>query len=71
MLEKCLKLRPSLDLLFTLHTLIEILTNRKQKLFLRIYCFPKCFDTIWRSGLWHKLLQYFINGKVFQVIFNM
>jgi hypothetical protein len=31
----------------------------------------KAFDTVWRAGLWHKMLLNNINGKMYDVIFNM
>ena len=33
--------------------------------------FTQAFDKVWRTGLWSKILSYNINGKIFQVIFNM
>ena len=32
--------------------------------------FKQAFDTMWRDGLWSKLVQYRINGKFFKVIHN-
>jgi hypothetical protein len=29
------------------------------------------FDTVWRAGLWHSMLLNNINGKMYDVIFNM
>jgi hypothetical protein len=29
------------------------------------------FDTVWRAGLWYKMLLSNINGKMYDVIFNM
>ena len=40
-----------------------------------MYCafidFAKAFDTVWRKGLWYKLLGNEINGNMYKVIFNM
>ena len=61
----------TLDHIFTLNALNEILKSRKQKLFCYFVGFSSAFDSVWRAGLWHKLLQNGINGKVFKVIYNM
>lgn len=59
------------DHIFTLHALIEIMKKRKMKLFCAFIDFSQAFDTVWRAGLWSKLLNSNINGKVYQVIYNM
>ena len=59
------------DHIFALHALIEILKARKTKLFCSFIDFRKAFDSVWRVGLWQKLLQCGINGKLMQVIHNM
>ncbi len=59
------------DHIFTLHTLIEILKNSKQKVFCAFIDFSKAFDNVWRTALWRKLLKYDINGKIFNVIKSM
>ena len=40
-----------------------------------MYCifidFEKAFDRVWRIGLWNKMLKSQINGKMYDIIFNM
>ena len=58
------------DNIFVLHALIELHFVWK-KIFCTFVDFRKAFDTVWRTGLWKKLLRSEINGKCFKVIFNM
>ena len=59
------------DHIFTLHALTEILKTKKKKLFCLFVDYSKAFDSVWRTGLWMKLLSNGINGKIFRIIFNM
>ena len=59
------------DHIFTLHTLTEILKKKKKKLFCSFIDFSKAFDSVWRTGLWMKLLGNGIQGKMFRVIYNL
>ena len=59
------------DHIFTLHTLTEILKKKKKKLFCSFIDFSKAFDSVWRTGLWMKLLGNGIQGKLFRVIYNL
>ena len=61
----------TLDHIFTLHSLIEILKFKQTKLYCSLVDFSKAFDSVWRGGLWMKLLGNSINGKMFQVIHNL
>ena len=61
----------TVDHIFTLYTLSEILKHHKKKLFCSFIDFSKVFDSVWRVGLWMKLLSNNINGKIFRIIFNM
>ncbi|MEW8542872.1 MAG: reverse transcriptase family protein, partial [Candidatus Thiodiazotropha sp.] len=61
----------TLDNIFTLHSLIELLRVQKKKLFCCFIDFSRAFDTVWRVGLWRKLLVNNINGKILRVIKNM
>ena len=59
------------DHAFVLNSLIEIMKSSKQKLFCAFIDFSQAFDSVWRGGLWRKLLFNSIKGKFFQVIYNM
>ena len=61
----------TLDNLFILQSLFNILKNKKKKLHCAFVDFAKAFDTVWRDGLWHKLLLNNMNGNMFNVIVNM
>ncbi|MEW8547774.1 MAG: reverse transcriptase family protein, partial [Candidatus Thiodiazotropha sp.] len=59
------------DHIFVLSSLIEILKVKKQKLFCAFVDFSQAFDSVWRGGLWRKLLFNSIKGKFFQIVYNM
>ena len=60
------------DHLFLLKNFIDIFVkNQNHKLYCAFVDYKKAFDTIWRSGLWYKMIQAGIRGKLFNVIFNM
>ena len=61
----------TVDSIFVLHMLFELLKKKKKKFFCAFIDFAKAFDTVWRSGLWTKLLQYSVNGKMYNIIVNM
>jgi hypothetical protein len=61
----------TLDNLFILHSLFNILKNKKKKLYCAFVDFAKTIDTVWRDGLWNKLLLDNMNGNMFNVIVNM
>ena len=45
--------------------------SRSKKLYCVFVDFKQAFDSVWRSGLWHKLIEYNINGKCFRLIRSM
>ena len=45
--------------------------KKKKPLYCAFIDFEKAFDTVWRAGLWHKLLQNGIRGKCFNIIVNL
>ena len=59
------------DHIFVLHSLFELLKLQKKKLYCKFIDFSKAFDSVWRIGLWNKLLKNEINGFVFRVIYNL
>ena len=59
------------DHIFTLNSIIEILRHSKKKIYCIFIDFSKVFDSVWRVGLWKKLLKTNINGKFFRIIQNM
>ena len=61
----------TLDHIFTLHFLSNILLQRKKKLFCAFVDFKQAFDTVWRNGLWTKMHFNGVSGKCLQYIQNM
>ncbi|MES9880523.1 MAG: reverse transcriptase family protein [Sedimenticola sp.] len=61
----------TMDHVFVLHTLIELLRHQKKKVYCAFIDFSQAFDSVWRIGLWKKLLKNNINGIFFRVINNM
>jgi len=54
----------TIDSIFALHLIIELLRlKRKKNLFCGFIDFAKAFDTVWRPGLWSKLVKHSVNGK--------
>ena len=44
--------------MFILYSLTELLNSKKKKLFCALIDLKQAFDTVWRDGLWQKLLEY-------------
>ena len=59
------------DHIFVLNSLIEIMQKSEKKLFCAFIDFSQAFDSIWRGGLWRKLLLRPVNGKFFKIVYNM
>ena len=56
------------DNIFVLHVLTNIMMHMKKKLFCAFIDFKQAFDTVWRTGLWGKILSSKISGKCFNFI---
>ena len=50
------------------NTIVELLKAQKKKLYCAFIDFSQAFDSVWRVGLWRKLLDTHINGNFFRVI---
>ena len=61
----------TVDHIFTLHVFTELLKRKKKKLFCLFVDYSKAFDSVWRVGLWMKLLGSGINGNIFRVIYDL
>lgn len=61
----------TLDHIFTLNSIIEIMKHSKKTLYCCFIDFSKAFDSVWRIGLWKKLIDLKINGKFLRLIKNM
>ena len=59
------------DHIFTLHALTEILKSKHKRLYCSFIDFSKAFDSVWRAGLWTKLIKNCINGVFFRIIYNL
>ena len=61
----------TLDNILSLHFLMNLVMSAKKKLFCAFIDFKQAFDTVWRNGLWYKLLNNGISGKCLTFIRNM
>lgn len=59
------------DHIFVLTSLVDILKHKKQKLYCAFIDFSQAFDSVWRGGLWRKLLGNSVKGKFFRIVYNM
>lgn len=59
------------DHILVLKTLIDKYLKQKGKLYTCFVDFAQCFDTVWRDGLFYKLLKYNIGGLFYKVLRNM
>jgi hypothetical protein len=59
------------DHIFSLKFLIDKFKSQKKKLFVSFIDFSSAFDKVWRAGLWCKLRNIGVQGKLYQIIFNM
>ena len=61
----------TLDHCFVLKSLIDLFLHNKKRLFVAFIDYRKAFDSVWRNGLWDKLLSQNVDGKIFRIITNL
>ena len=54
-----------------MNSIVEILRRLKKKIFCLFVDFSKAFDSVWRIGLWKKMVENNIKGKFLTLIINM
>lgn len=59
----------TIDNMFVLYSLFDILRMKKKKLYCAFIDFKAAFDKVWRVGLWKKTVKNNISGKCFKIIF--
>ena len=59
------------DHILTLKSIIDFKKSKKEKVFAAFIDLRKAFDTVWRDGLFYKMLLNGINGKTFNIIRSM
>ena len=60
-----------MDHVYVLKSLIDIYKHLNKTLYCAFIDFSKAFDSVWRNGLWFKLIQANISNKCFKLIHNM
>jgi hypothetical protein len=60
--------RSATDQLYTLHTLASMRARRRQSTWLCFVDFEKAYDNVWREGLWYRLREVGVDGKMLRVI---
>lgn len=58
----------TVDNIFILKSLIDLVQSDKKKMFCCFIDFKQAFDSVWRPGLWGKLRNENINGKCLNII---
>lgn len=61
----------TMDHVFALKALIDLYLTKKKRLYCCFIDYKKAFDTVPRLGLWRKLLDKGINGRIFTLVRNM
>ena len=66
------KLYSTIDHVFLLKCIIDLCRFKRQKLYCAFIDYQKAFDSVWRDGLWYKLINFYsIKGNIINVIKSM
>lgn len=63
--------RSTVDAIFVLMSLVEKYLNKNKRLYVIIVDMMKCFDSIDRNGLWLKMYNFGIRGKLLRIVRDM
>ena len=63
--------RSTVDAIFVLHSLVNKIINKNERLYCAFIDLKSAFDKVNRNGLWSKLYNLGIKGKFLRVIKNM
>ena len=58
----------TMDHIFALQVIINIYKKSGKPLYIAFVDYQKAFDTVWRDGLWFKLIREGINGKFLNIV---
>ena len=61
----------TMDHIFTLLCILTLYERLQKNLFIAFIDYQKAFDTVWRAGLWLKLINEGISGKFLNVVKDM
>lgn len=59
------------DHIFTLHAILDIYLQKKEKVYCAFIDYKKAFDLVDRSRLWMKLISAGINGRIVTAVYNL
>ena len=59
------------DAMFVLHSVVQHFLNKNKRLYVGFIDLKKCFDGIYRNGLWLKMYQAGITSKMLRIIKTM
>ena len=63
--------RSTIDASFILHSIVNRFLNENKRLYCTFVDLKQCFDSIYINGLWLKLYNMGLNGKLLRVIRSM